>query len=428
MDTDMPEKPEESARPWTPSYSVHSQGSSPHLANSELPEENGASELEPPRSWTPSYSVHSQGSPLLASSDPPREDIPPLDETILQPESQSPPDLVISPPAEQDDTNGVPDITSESDPVPLSDVSAGLAEIGNSAPLRNDTQDEPAKPMGVEFSPPAELTAENHEPPELMAGVVKSQPQVWDPEAVAPPSPATGSTSEGVHSQPPLDLANSQGDVPEESLAGPPLERSNSLTWVPSYSVNSQGSPLQPEANLPALDEPAPSESVAAASLERSNSLTWVPSYSVDNQGSPLQAAANLPVLNEPASLEPATDVPSDESNSPTWVPSYSVKSQGSPLQPTTDLQALNEPAPSEPAADQPVEESNPSSWVPSYSVKSQGSPLPTETPIPDEPVLPESTSASIERSNSPTWVPSYSVNNQGSLPQPEEPALKNRQ
>ena len=59
-----------SERPWTPSYSVTRQGSSPGAIASELPEDPTADNKETPqRPWTPSYSVSRQGtSPLAANS------------------------------------------------------------------------------------------------------------------------------------------------------------------------------------------------------------------------------------------------------------------------------------------------------------------------------------------------------------------------
>ncbi|KAG6827955.1 hypothetical protein H0H93_015146, partial [Arthromyces matolae] len=70
---------EEPPRPWTPSYSVHSQGSPRPEINGVL-EPAAEDEDQPPRPWTPSYSVHSQGSPLL----PPKADL--IDESASQDE------------------------------------------------------------------------------------------------------------------------------------------------------------------------------------------------------------------------------------------------------------------------------------------------------------------------------------------------------
>ena len=60
------------AEPWTPSYSVHSQGS-PSITPVELDEATAESEpitdKQPSEAWTPSYSVHAQGSPMVSAKE-----------------------------------------------------------------------------------------------------------------------------------------------------------------------------------------------------------------------------------------------------------------------------------------------------------------------------------------------------------------------
>ena len=56
-------------QPWTPSYSVHAQGS-PMVSAKEIDEASETETPEPPaESWTPSYSIHSQGTPLVTPKD-----------------------------------------------------------------------------------------------------------------------------------------------------------------------------------------------------------------------------------------------------------------------------------------------------------------------------------------------------------------------
>lgn len=71
LDTSSLDTSDEPARPWTPSYSVHSQGS-PLRTNVDLEEEKPEE-----RPWTPSYSVHSQGSPLPVHADLPEDNSTP---------------------------------------------------------------------------------------------------------------------------------------------------------------------------------------------------------------------------------------------------------------------------------------------------------------------------------------------------------------
>lgn len=59
-------------RPWTPSYSVHSQGSP---RPEDLPDQ---------RPWTPSYSVHSQGSPLLTPTHVAEDDATSVEKMDIQ--------------------------------------------------------------------------------------------------------------------------------------------------------------------------------------------------------------------------------------------------------------------------------------------------------------------------------------------------------
>lgn len=66
----MEDQPAE--RPWTPSYSVHSQGSP---RTEDLPDQ---------RPWTPSYSVHSQGSPLLTPTHVAEDDVTSVEKMDVQ--------------------------------------------------------------------------------------------------------------------------------------------------------------------------------------------------------------------------------------------------------------------------------------------------------------------------------------------------------
>lgn len=63
------------ARPWTPSYSVHSQGT-PLVTAKELDDEESdvLDDVPSAELWTPSYSVHSQGTPLVTPKELDNED------------------------------------------------------------------------------------------------------------------------------------------------------------------------------------------------------------------------------------------------------------------------------------------------------------------------------------------------------------------
>lgn len=80
-----PAAPEVPERPWTPSYSVSQQGSSPVHSPSELP---AAEEARPERPWTPSYSVSRQGSsPMLSSRELAHDAEDVFVPTVLSPET-----------------------------------------------------------------------------------------------------------------------------------------------------------------------------------------------------------------------------------------------------------------------------------------------------------------------------------------------------
>ena len=77
-------------RPWTPSYGVSRQGSSPVHSPQVKPEEPADAQLPPPeRPWTPSYSVERQGSsPFLGNSElapVTQNDLPESSETVEKP-------------------------------------------------------------------------------------------------------------------------------------------------------------------------------------------------------------------------------------------------------------------------------------------------------------------------------------------------------
>lgn len=72
-------------RPWTPSYSVTRQGTSPSHTPVELPQEDSVAEAPIERPWTPSYSVTRQGtnpllSPQTLEDEAPAEPAPVVDE------------------------------------------------------------------------------------------------------------------------------------------------------------------------------------------------------------------------------------------------------------------------------------------------------------------------------------------------------------
>ncbi|KAF8656784.1 hypothetical protein AX16_002336 [Volvariella volvacea WC 439] len=393
---------------WTPSYSVHSQGSespsleqesqdshtsqslseTPQLSEAPTPAEPNASELvttalDVQRPWTPSYSIHSQGSPLQKPVDIEAE-YPVAESLSLSPQ----------PPAEELPVQPAADILASS--APFDNAKEALEAPRPWTPSYSvHAQGSPQNPpVNLSLEQPFEEATKNEQ-----AEVAEEPVTIQRILSAVPPAAATASvpalkvsTEPSVLQQPIVLVEDDKGgistplDEPEEFITAnepsvsatsvePEQVRSQSPSWVPSYSVSQQGSPAPVQAELPAETEP------------QEAALAWVPSYSVSRQGSPAPVHAALPE----ESIASAAGTQSTDDSQPT---ATNIVVTLSPLttlmtEAAKSKESLREPAVV--ASDEPGPRV-PGSWTPSYSVTRSGSepPLDKFEPLPASLVVPE--------------------------------------
>ncbi|THH02795.1 hypothetical protein EW026_g111 [Hermanssonia centrifuga] len=313
-------------RPWTPSYSVSRQGSSPLQTPKELEEleeppsatlvDQSGERTDPERPWTPSYSVSRQGtiSPAPdAAGIYDSEAFGKVSPTILSPE------IVI---AEED--------------IPAADATASesqaTADRSDSGPLQTPRNDIVQLPESADSQPgrpwtPSYSVSRQGSSPMLESQVLTSE-----------------SFEEATH-----DLVEEPVQTPVISIQD---ENEEPKSVLEEPSVNDSSS-----TDIPAQAHPQ----IVEASEKRPGS-PWTPSYSVSRQGSPAASPALRPkeIEAEESQDEPAfetTEVTEVEERQPEirvdaaaesgdkperpWTPSYSVITQG-PSSPSQDSDAVS--------------------------------------------------------------------------------------
>ncbi|KAJ7127037.1 hypothetical protein C8R44DRAFT_112368 [Mycena epipterygia] len=428
--------------PWTPSYSVTTQGpglspfdeeeiaelpilpppvnpmalsiESPSVVAQAEPtvtvtkiedvEAEASPSSDPPRPWTPSYSVVIQGSPL-----------------------STPVDL------------GMPE------------ESVKVAHAGVDQPLALSEDSEERE----ETSAPLAEVSDNH----VMTSLIESR-VIVDPATLQDPDVEDDSVDSGseavvaaliesgvVTDVPPHHVY--QDDVAPHSVT---LAQEDTIeSEVPALSDNeNQLSLVDSDVDVPATEEitsdqlPAIDTLLTTPSEPERPKSPWTPSYSVTTQGptgsspSPTPPFVQEMFSTEEGVIEPAVEVSALEApldppraSSP-WTSSYSVSVQGSPLPASAELmdsgleESSIEPVVEVSTLETPLDPPRASSpWTSSYSVSVQGSPHPASAELMDsglgessiEPVVEVSTLETPldpPRASSP-WTASYSVSVQGS-------------
>jgi hypothetical protein len=443
------------SRPWTPSYSVTSQGPADQADNVESEPAAGvqaeseqspasgagiqndhpftASALETPneserpasRPWTPSYSVMRQEPGVEAPA--PQE---------LQEEKETDPlefsaavaafavDALATPaadverPAErpwtpsysvtkQDPSSAAPAVEEVED--------SSLAQVA-SEPVSEATVSALAAPSATEDRPPSRPWTPSYSVTQQAPG------------DVANPSDEAHVTKEEEETKP-SEISAAVADFSAfatGALATPAADadRPPSRPWTPSYSVTKQDPSSAAPTTESAADSTealAPVEALApsAADTDRPPSRPWTPSYSVTKQdpSSPAPAAEAVDEsIPEQTLATPAADI--ERPPSRPWTPSYSVTKQD-PSSPVPVVEQAEEPTVVEALSTSTNDADRPPSrpWTPSYSVTKQdpSSPAPVLEKA-EEPIPVEDLSAPVvdaNRSPSRPWTPSYSVTKQ---------------
>ncbi|KAJ7650329.1 hypothetical protein FB45DRAFT_1050367 [Roridomyces roridus] len=386
--------------PWTPSYSVTTQGpgipTAEELEVADLPvlpppvqiiadtsepeptvtvtsvDAETAPSSDPPRPWTPSYSVVVQGSPLstpvdLVPQEPVSEAVS-IDGEVSEAEPSSSPvasliesGVIVDPATLQD-----PDVENDS-PDPGSEaVVAALIESGVLGDVPQEQIAETTEKMlddAVTESAATEVDVEvaTEEPlvdtvPEPSGGAT----EVVIPEAT---SAQEASTLE--------EIAASEDSVTQDIVEPESSESTTLEALAAGAVVEAEGVAEEPQLLAPREPE-----------IERPKS-PWTPSYSVTTQGPGIPTAeeleaADLSTLPPPATEAVAADIEEQQAPTETLVEAPAI--------------VLEDKAPADSLSPQEPEPERPKSpWTPSYSVTTQGPGIPTteELDAAELPVLP---------------------------------------
>ncbi|KAF9046949.1 hypothetical protein BDZ89DRAFT_1033706 [Hymenopellis radicata] len=444
--------------PWTPSYSVTSQGpgltAEEDISDNEISdatdvqevpvvsvtpgEESGdtisdalVSEGERPKSpWTPSYSVSVQGSPMqpaaeLESSEIPEENVD--DVTVV--DSEAPADV---------------SVTQEG----ITSADVVVAAVTSSSTETFEAFNDTAQPESAEDTQPLDSLQANESVdvsksdtdieiedvvPETFNDTVQPE-HIEDSDIVNPPSatqnadePAYVVGAEGdIKSTESVELDTSDVVAPEESTA---------TSEIPSVGV------IEEELNAIGATEISTDEDVAKeiniealASLDKPEFLDapqverpWTPSYSVTQQGPGTpEPSSESAVENDSVEKSILADPTASEEMESEIIEPFAPKAIRASTAGINESQFLN--------ASQETTKEIERPWTPSYSVLQQG----PGTPLVEQADLLEPitvadpadvTSSSREHSlvaeSSPSlWTPSYSVTNQGT-PSPKPHTLE---
>ncbi|KAI3618190.1 hypothetical protein WG66_005846 [Moniliophthora roreri] len=428
-------------------------------------------EIERPKSpWTPSYSVTSQGPGIAAEEEIP--EIEQLSSTAQTEEVSSAGtevpvvNVVIPETAEGEADTKVQEKEELQRPKSPWTPSYSVLQQGSPVPVMKELEETAeAAPEEKQELEPVEAS---------VASEVISETSVAD-VVDAPVEEEEVATEAEVNEQAKTDVPTVVVPVSEqedknyevtESAEGPARPKS---PWTPSYSVSRQGSPALPVSDLPTApvsdfiaaingtvadakaredelpevevsqpDEAAIDETVAEAGVDAERPAT--PEVRVSEP----EEAAVLPTSEVEQASESVTQIEEEHPKSP-WTQSYSVSRQGSPQPPvpelpveTSDVQpptegkeqtveegqadtdpqvkeaivAQVEPVQSEEQAEE-AESANISD-VSTIQVGEQTKTAPPALKIPEVPTVPEAESKS-------PWTPSYSVTTQGPDTESEE-------
>ncbi|KAK7044230.1 hypothetical protein VNI00_007952 [Paramarasmius palmivorus] len=340
-----------------------------------------SSDIERPKSpWTPSYSVTSQGPSIAAEEDIPEiERLPPSSE----PEEAS------------KDTATVPVVN-----VFIPDTTEGEVEAKQGD--KEEERERPTSPWTPSYS-----VSQQGSPAAVVKEIEEAQDPAPEPkEEVAEATNVTEVTEETIATTAdvPEKVAapevedSTKVEVPTVVIPGAEAEEANETTevteepsrpkspWTPSYSVSRQGSPAPPVPELPKTEETEPvelvnEETVADVKMDEQAATPEVHVSQADETDVPPTSAdaseqANEDVIKAEDLAATDADVP-PRPTSP-WTPSYSVSVQGSPQPPASDLPAE---AAHEAVVQPPAEES---------SSQSEGLVVETTAVTEETPVAPE--------------------------------------
>ncbi|KAH8100109.1 hypothetical protein BXZ70DRAFT_206856 [Cristinia sonorae] len=222
-------------RPWTPSYSVTRQGSSPLHTPKELEEEEAVPEVPVERPWTPSYSVTRQGSsPLLATHQ-------------LEDETPVEPAPIVEEPQVIEDTAALAEPETPAVVVVDSEPSATPETAEEPAAGSTSETERPKSPFAASYSVTQQGSSPLGTPAVESKDLPVHEPTASDVTAVEEPTakevvtPEINTAAENVVEIAEPTPVHADGEETEvsESLAQPEkIER----PWTPSYSVTRQGS------------------------------------------------------------------------------------------------------------------------------------------------------------------------------------------
>lgn len=434
-DTNVEAQPESNLqRPWTPSYSVSTQGS-PKPSNAVLEDEpvtdieatstDAAQPLDAEVAES-SAPVH-LFSPVLEDTQEEPADSAVVtaakDDAEVEPASETRTESTQKPTEEVDEiTHATTGVESVSAPISLQELADPVHNTETPVISLPEEQTSALADQGTASSWAQSYSVSSQGSPLVQTRDVEPLIENETDSTQANPEPSARSISPAIHIQP-AEAATFSDVAPSDDKSGlvgtesaqqptsPLLASPSPRPWTPSYSVNRQGTP-SPE---PSLHESA-SEPV---DIPAEPTRAWTPSYSVSRQGTPSPEPSVHANVTEPV------DIPAGSSEQVAEISETSedhdIANASSPsiqIEQSEDV-VLAAPIPIRPgeilsseekATSPPLASPSPRAWTPSYSVSRQGSPSP------------EATGRNIAADNAgdaspvnPQWTPSYSVSRQGS-------------
>ncbi|RDB26382.1 hypothetical protein Hypma_006513 [Hypsizygus marmoreus] len=364
VDTTSLDNSPEPTRPWTPSYSVHSQGS-PLLANVDLVEETAA---PPARPWTPSYSVHSQGSPSPSHIQ--------LDEEAAVGEQQLVEAEVQEPELDEMEFAKNDELTN---PVPASETESSVLAIDQAIDVVQEIPNNDA----IDIAPVTDEIVVTEAP--IAAEVSQKEEAVVVPRLIL-------NTNEVEDVQEP---SADDVDASSSHLSPRPGDgegRPASSTWVSSYSVSIQGSPSQERSNP--LDEQVEEDDQSLAVIAGEVTTVQLPkALLVDEAPVPVQEVVPAVIAETTGYPTIAVSVDNEvvQTEPPAAAPAPSIVSAPNEIvaeisrtfivtvdDGENDVKVMKEdqsddPVPLTPSGHSLEMDRPKSPWTPSYSVTTQG-------------------------------------------------------
>ncbi|KAF7978796.1 hypothetical protein HWV62_44554 [Athelia sp. TMB] len=360
-------------------------------------------EIERPKSpWTPSYSVTTQGPSDTSEAS---EEVEEAEPSLVAPEAfvdhvgpTQTADSTVAATTVEDVPADAPESIHAQDPIAKSPSVLALDTSSLHSREEEFKDERPKSPWTPSYSVISQGTVDKNaaldQLDQLPPSVVSASPDAVLALESAPDSSNSGSNEA-------KEISRSLRRIPSINITSSEESEDN-----PAVAQDTAAAAASDEVPLPQSPQISVQTSVPTVQSDEERPRSpWSPSYSVTNQG-PISQDAEIEQLEQ---LPPPAPHSDEEPPKSPWTPSYSVTSQG-PVSQDSEIEQLEQLPP---PVQQSDEEPPKSPWTPSYSVTSQG-PVYQDSEIEQLEQLPPPVQPSAEEPPKSPWTPSYSVTNQG--------------